>query len=145
MRSAINSPAENSDQASVMKRLIVDVDGTLTFHSDCDYCDKQPQSDVIAKLHEYRALGYEIVLFSSRNMRTHKGSLGKINVHTLPVLRAWLEKHDVPFDEIVMGKPWCGNDGFYIDDRAVRPDEFARMSRDEIETLINPQRRDADN
>ena len=49
----------------------------------------------------------------------------------------WLNKHDVPFDEIHIGKPWCGDDGFYVDDKAIRPDEFARLSYEEIRKLIS--------
>ncbi|MBF4400514.1 capsular biosynthesis protein, partial [Vibrio anguillarum] len=30
----------------------------------------------------------------------------------------------------------CGHDGFYIDDRAVRPTEFASMSLEEIHQLF---------
>lgn len=48
----------------------------------------------------------------------------------------WLRRHDVEFDEVVVGKPWCGNEGFYVDDRALRPDEFAQMSPDEVARLI---------
>ena len=35
-----------------------------------------------------------------------------------------------------MGKPWCGTEGFYIDDKAVRPSEFARLSLQEIADLL---------
>lgn len=73
---------------------------------------------------------------TARNMRTYEGNIGKINIHTLPIIIDWLNKHNVPFDEIIVGKPWCGNEGFYVDDRAVRPDEFSRMSMDELNTLF---------
>ena len=45
-------------------------------------------------------------------------------------------RHDIPFDEIHVGKPWCGTEGFYIDDRAIRPSEFVALSLGEIQTLI---------
>ena len=48
----------------------------------------------------------------------------------------WLKKHDVPYDEIWVGKPWCGDNGFYVDDRAIRPSEFCNLSRQEIEDLL---------
>ena len=48
----------------------------------------------------------------------------------------WLRRHDVPFDEIHVGKPWCGTEGFYVDDRAVRPSEFLSLSRGQIAALI---------
>ena len=69
-------------------------------------------------------------------MRTHDGNIGKINIHTLPLIIEWLDRYNVPYDEVIVGKPWCGHDGFYIDDRAIRPSEFAALSHDEINALI---------
>ncbi|WP_261923514.1 HAD-IIIC family phosphatase [Shewanella sp. NFH-SH190041] len=119
-----------------MKRLIVDLDGTLTQADTTDYSQVSPRLDVIAKLQQYHDQGFEIVIATARNMRTFNGNVGKINIHTLPIITQWLDKHQVPYDEILVGKPWCGHEGFYIDDRAVRPAEFARLSQAEIEQLI---------
>ena len=116
-----------------MKRLIVDLDGTLTLGGDGQsYADKEPNLPLIQRLRAYKADGFEIVIHSSRNMRTYEGNVGRINMHTLPVILDWLRLHDVPHDEVYVGKPWCGFEGFYIDDRAVRPDEFVEM---DYETL----------
>jgi len=120
-----------------MKRIIIDLDHTLC-HAEGDYPNARPNHAVINKLREYRALGFDIVVHTSRNMRTFEGNVGKINVHTLPVILDWLQRHDVEFDEVVLGKPWCGNEGFYVDDRAIRPNEFAHMSPEEIAGLIGP-------
>ena len=65
-------------------------------------------------------------------MRTYDGNIGKINANTAKVLFDWLEKYQVPYDEIHFGKPWCGKNGFYIDDKTVRPDEFLSMEYEEI-------------
>ena len=118
-----------------MKRLIMDLDNTITLTENGDYRNAKPIIPVIEKLREYKAKGFEIVINSSRNMRTYEGNVGKINVNTLLIIMDWLERHNVPYDEIYVGKPWCGHDGFYVDDRAVRPDEFASMSYDEIRKL----------
>ena len=69
-------------------------------------------------------------------MRTYEGNVGKINIHTLPVIIKWLEEHNIPYDEIIVGKPWCGFEGFYVDDKAVRPSEFMSMNLDEINALL---------
>ena len=119
-----------------MKRLIVDLDVTITVESDKPYAEKEPNLALISRLREYKAAGYEIVIFTSRNMRTYEGSVGKINVHTLPVILDWLQRHQVPHDEVITGKPWCGFDGFYIDDRCVRPDEFIEKSPAELAALF---------
>ncbi len=120
-----------------MKRLVIDLDGTLTIHAEgVPYDAKEPNLPAIAKLREYQAAGFEIVIHTARNMRTYQGAVGRINVHTLPVIIAWLDKHAVPYDEIVVGKPWCGTEGFYVDDRSIRPSEFVRLSPSEIADLF---------
>lgn len=118
-------------------RLVIDLDGTLTLDEDgVPYPDKRPNAAVVRKLRDYKALGFEIVVFTARNMRTHKGQIGLINVHTLPIVLEWLRVHSVPFDEVIMGKPWCGTDGFYVDDKSIRPSEFARLTPDEVRALL---------
>src|SRR5688500_17239006 len=108
----------------------MDVDGTLSLPKgeSQGYADVVPRAEVVAKLREYRAQGFSVILYTSRNMRTYEGNLGEINARTLPVLLDWLGKHDIPFDEIHVGKPWPGRGGFYVDDKTIRPDEFVRLS-----------------
>lgn len=123
-----------------MKKLVVDLDGTITLANTSDYREVLPNTEVIETLRSYRALGYEIIIQTARNMRTYEGNVGKINVHTLPIITEWLARHDVPYDEIHVGKPWCGFDGFYIDDRAIRPSEFTRLTPEEIQQLIEREK-----
>ena len=123
-----------------MKRLVFDLDNTLTMEGSEDYRSAMPRLDVIEKLREYRQQGFEIIIATSRNMRTYNASLGKINANTLPVIIDWLAQHDVPYDEIHVGKPWCGHDGFYIDDKAIRPSEFRNLSYAEIISLLERER-----
>lgn len=89
----------------------------------------------MARLREYRAKGFQISIYTARNMATHKGSLGKITALTVPVILEWLAAHDIPYDELHVGKPWAEGGGFYVDDRAIRPDEFVRLSHEEIVEL----------
>ncbi|MGR5287434.1 HAD-IIIC family phosphatase [Vibrio maritimus] len=123
-----------------MKRLVVDLDGTLTQANTSDYRNVLPREDVIQKLRDYKSQGFDITISTARNMRTYEGNVGKINIHTLPIITEWLDKHNVPYDEILVGKPWCGHDGFYIDDRAVRPSEFADLSREQINELLEKEK-----
>ena len=120
-----------------MKRLVFDLDGVLTIDDpDRPYADREPNLPVIEKLRAYKAQGFEIAICTARNMRTFGGQIGKINANTLPVAIDWLRRHDVPFDEIHVGKPWCGDEGFYVDDRAIRPSEFLGLSLEQIQALI---------
>ncbi|AVX00194.1 HAD hydrolase family protein [Vibrio vulnificus] len=124
-----------------MKKLIVDLDGTITIADTSDYHSVTPNYELINKLKDYKENGFSIVISTARNMRTFEGNVGKINIYTLPVIIEWLEKHGVPYDEILVGKPWCGTEGFYIDDRAVRPSEFTKMSFDQVKDLINKEKK----
>lgn len=118
--------------------LIVDIDGTICDIKapDQPYADLVPRHEILEKLTEYQQKGYKILLFTSRNMNTYKNNLGEINKHTAPVLLEWLNRWKIPYDEILFGKPWPRKLGFYIDDRAVRPDEFLRLSEEEIHKLL---------
>jgi capsule biosynthesis phosphatase len=121
-----------------MNRIVIDLDGTIARDDPGRaYPDREPDYAVIERLAEYRELGFQICVMTSRNMRTYEGNVGAINVHTLPGIIAWLDKAGVPYDEIVVGKPWCGNDGFYVDDRALRPDEFARLSPADVAAMLD--------
>lgn len=120
------------------KRLVIDLDGTLTLGDTSDYTRVSPNPAVVAQVRLYKAQGFEIVIHSARNMRTHASNVGKITALTVPVIIDWLNRHEIPFDEIFVGKPWCGTEGFYVDDRAIRPDEFVKLTPEEIAALIDP-------
>lgn len=123
-----------------MKKLVVDLDGTITLANTSDYENNLPNVELITQLKKYKSEGFIIVISTARNMRTYEGNVGKINIHTLPTITKWLDKHDVPYDEVLVGKPWCGHEGFYIDDRAVRPSEFNSMSFEEITALFDNEK-----
>ena len=127
-----------------MFSFVFDVDGTLCpiKGEDESYADLVPYADMVEKLREYKAQGARIVLYTSRNMRTYKGDLSLILEHTNPELEAWLAKWDIPYDEIVYGKFWPGHRGLYVDDRAVRPDEFLKYSVEELEDMCEKSRCD---
>lgn len=119
-----------------MKKIVIDLDGTITFDSPSAYSDKPINKDVLQTLRDYKSKGFAICIYTARNMRTYQGNVGQINVHTLPGIIDWLDKHQVPYDEIIVGKPWCGFEGFYVDDKAIRPSEFVSKSFDEIQELL---------
>lgn len=123
-----------------VKRLIVDLDNTISYTIKGDYVNSKPIEQTINMLRKYHDEGWEIVINSSRNMRTYEANVGKINIYTLPNIISWLNKYNVPYDEIIVGKPWCGYDGFYIDDKAIRPSEFHSMNEKEINLLLEKEK-----
>lgn len=119
-----------------------DIDGTLCpiKKKEEEYIDLVPYAEMVDKLREYKEGGAKIVLFTSRNMNSYNGNIGLINANTAKVLLKWLDKWEIPYDEIIYGKPWPGHKGFYVDDRTVRPDEFLKYSVDELDEICKNSR-----
>ena len=121
------------------KKIVIDLDDTISKTTNGRYDESLPIMPVVEKLREYKAKGYDIIIHSSRNMRSYEGNVGKINANTLPIIIDFLNKYDIPYDEIHVGKPWCGFGGFYVDDKAIRPSEFISKSEDEIMDIVNEE------
>lgn len=123
-----------------IKKLIVDLDDTISVTEKGDYVNSKPIGKTVELLKRYQKEGFQIIIHSSRQMRTYEGNVGKINIYTLPNIIDWLRKNDVPFDEVIVGKPWCGFEGFYIDDKSIRPSEFHSKSYDEIKSMLEKEK-----
>ena len=121
--------------------IVMDVDGTLCpiRKPGESYADLQPYPEILGQMHEYRAKGFYIILFSSRNMNTFDGNVGRIAAVTGKQMMEWLDRHGIPYDELHLGKPWPGRGGFYVDDKAIRPDEFLKLSYDEVLRLVGDE------
>lgn len=116
-----------------MKAIVMDIDNTFCEKRGIlEYSELEPKKEVVQQMKKYQEKGYKIVLQTARQMNTYQGNIGLINKHTVPTLIDWLEKWEIPYDELHVGKPWCGKEGFYVDDRAIRPREFVMLSETEI-------------
>lgn len=115
------------------RAIVMDVDLTLC-EKDLNkpYSELKPKMSIVKKLKEYRKKGFYIILHTGRNMKTYNCNLGQINANTAPTLLVWLNKYDIPYDEIYYGKPWCGKRGFNVCDSTIRPDEFLTLTHSEI-------------
>lgn len=121
--------------------IVFDIDKTLcnerTMGEGYEYLI--PKDEVIAKLREYKNNGFWIILFTARQMKTYQGNVGEITANAGKLLFDWLEKYEIPYDELHFGKPWCGHNGFYVDDRAIRPSEFIENTYKEIIQLLTDE------
>ena len=124
--------------------LIFDIDGTLCpiKQKEEKYEDIVPYKDMVEKIRYYKDNGAKIVLFTSRNMNSYNGNIGKINKNTARILLDWLDKWNIPYDEIIYGKPWPGHKGFYIDDRTIRPNEFLTKNLEELDEICKNSRKE---
>jgi capsule biosynthesis phosphatase len=123
-----------------MKRLVIDLDDTICRNPHNDYSKAEPIYKVIEKLKDYKRLGFQIIINTSRNIRTYEGNVGKITAFTLPIIIDWLNLHEVPYDEIYLAKPWCGSEGFYVEDKAIRPSEFLALDYQSIMKLLDAEK-----
>jgi len=119
-------------------KVIFDIDGTICpiKENGQSYLELVPYQNVINKLKYLKNSGYIIVLYTSRNMRTFEENIGLINKFTAPDVLQWLENYNIPYDEIIFGKPWPQSDGFYVDDRTIRPLELINNTLAEIKLKI---------
>ena len=122
---------------------IIDVDGTLCPIKQHEerYEELVPYMAMVDQIRRYHDAGAKIVLFTSRNMNSYGGNLGLINKHTAKTMLDWLEQWQIPYDEILFGKPWPGHNGFYVDDRTIRPGEFLRHTPEELNAICESDRK----
>lgn len=106
--------------------MVIDIDNTICYNKlkHQSYSEVRPIEYIISTINDNYHNHY-IILFTSRGMRTYDGDIDLINKHVRPELEEWLTKHDVKYDELIMGKPW-GKNVIYVDDKAMTPVEFAR-------------------
>ena len=105
--------------------LIIDLDNTLTHeNAENDYSQKIVNKSVAKSIKNAISLGYESKIFSARNMRSLNGDLNKIESITRPIAEAWLKENNIDYDELILGKPWCGYNGWYLDDKNISIEEF---------------------
>ena len=115
----LGTPAQLQGYDSRKKmRFCFDLDSTLVSEPKIpgDYTSVEPIRKNIDYLKFLSRKGHEIIISTSRRMKTHHGNvnaavadIGKLTFDTLA-------KYDIPYDEIHFGKPYAD---FYIDDKAV--------------------------
>lgn len=118
--------------------LVVDLDDTIT----CDepgvaYSDKKPNWPVIEKMREFSAAGWQIIIFTSRRMDTFGSNEALILADVGSDTLEWLSRHQVPYNGLRFGKPYAKN-GFYVDDKALRPEEFLDLDPTQMSYTKKP-------
>lgn len=113
-------------------RICVDLDGTI-----CElrkpgetYADVQPKPGARAFLNMLHESGHTIIIHTARNMQTQGHNVGKVMKNVGLITLEWLQKYDIPYDEIFFGKP---NADLTIDDRCIRFQSWEALS---ISTII---------
>ena len=103
-------------------RIIVDIDGVLCKQvveiSNVEGMQAaKPIWENIRYVRKLKQLGHEIIIFTSRIGMEHDGK----NPSEEEVTIEWLGDYGVPYDKLIMSKPWAD---FYIEDRAIELGEL---------------------
>jgi len=100
------------------------VDGTVCFTPGFDYAESVPDEPVVTKLRAAKLGGWRTVLYTARSQGRSGGGIETVAGQAFEGCRPFCERFDVPFDEIVVGKPPAR---WYVDDKALGSDEFVNM------------------
>jgi len=122
---------------------IIDIDDTilttpLNEDGKYDYDNSTPITSVIERIRSLKAAGHTIILFTARGMRTFKGNVKKIKEAHEERLIKFMKDHDVPYDNIIFGKPW-GPNPIYVDNRNLSLHAFATAAPEFFENIINAE------
>ncbi len=111
-------------------RICIDFDGVICQlkQSDSDsYEHLKPMPGAVEKLTQLKQSGHYLIIYTARRMKTHQGNLGAVIADIGRITIDWLDKNQVPYDEIYFGKPWAD---IYIDDNAYRFQAWAEINDD---------------
>lgn len=113
-------------------RIVVDLDGTICTLKEKNetYNDVVPLKESIESLQKLKQDGHEIIIHTARNMKTWDGNIGKVVANIGKDTLEWLDKYNIPYDEVVFGKPYGD---IYIDDKAL-----SFTSWDDVIKTIDP-------
>jgi capsule biosynthesis phosphatase len=85
------------------------------------YASATPIPATINKLREARDKGWYITILTARHMRTSGNDVEHAFNKLSKITEDWLDRNDVPFDQLVFGKPYGV---WYIDDKAMTLETF---------------------
>ena len=112
-----------------MKTICVDLDGVIAElrTEGQSYSDVLPVDGAVAKLKNLKLSGNKIIIYTARHMKTTEANVGLVMAKMGKITLDWLQKYNVPYDEIYFGKPWAD---IYIDDNAYRFEGWALIAGD---------------
>lgn len=130
-------------------RICIDLDGVI-----CElkkegekYEDLKPIEGAVETIRKLKDEGHYIIIYTARHMKTCNGNIYEVIAKIGKITLKWLEKHQIPYDEIVFGKPWAD---IYIDDNAFRfngwenfsienlPKNREKIKKEKIFTFVIP-------
>ena len=107
-------------------RICFDLDGVIceTKKAGESYADVKVLPGARETLQRLRDAGHTIIIHTARHMKTCQGNVGLVIARQGKVTLDWLARHDIPYDEIVFGKPYAH---VYVDDNGYRFSDWALL------------------
>jgi len=116
---------------SYEKRIIVDFDDTIATTTTRDWEKAAPHWDIINKINNLYDKGWEVWIVTARGQLSCKGDFSKADKKYRKIIEEWLLKHSVKYHELRFEKYLAS---YYIDDKALLPDDFVDLEIREIKT-----------
>lgn len=112
-----------------MSRICIDLDGVICQlrKENEKYQELKPVNGAIDKITQLKETGHYIIIYTARRMKTHNANTAKVIADIGKVTLDWLDKYNIPYDEIMFGKPWAD---IYIDDNAFRFSSWSEINND---------------
>jgi capsule biosynthesis phosphatase len=110
-------------------RICIDLDGVICRLKNPGekYEDLLPVDGAPESLQALKEAGHYIIINTARHMKTCQGNLGAVTAKISLITLNWLQKYNVPYDEIYFGKPHAD---IYIDDNAFRFNAWEAIAKD---------------
>ena len=109
------------NRSGTVKRLVVDIDGTICTNTLGDYRNAAPFPERIAAVNELYDNGFRITYFTARGMGRYKNSVILSYIHFYLQTRQQLNQWGARFHSLRLGKP-AGD--IYVDDKAITDADF---------------------
>lgn len=112
-----------------MARICIDLDGVIAKlkQPGQTYADIDPVEGAVERLQQLKQAGHYLILLTARHMKTCGGNPGLVTARVGKITLDWLDRHQVPYDEIHFSKPWAD---VYIDDNALRFERWSAIAPD---------------
>lgn len=117
-------------------KICIDLDGTIAKNKigEQTYEEVEPIEDAVEVLNELKRQGFYIIIHTARNMGTCNNNLGMVIARQAKIVTSWLEKYNIPYDELLFGKP---NVDYFIDDKGIGFDNWKKTKEFLLERKNN--------
>ena len=110
-------------------KICFDLDGTICENKlgNQSYADLKPLNGAVEVLKDLKEDGHYIIILTARNMKTYENNIGKVIANQSKVVIDWLNKWEVPYDELHFGKPVAD---IYVDDKGYKLENWKKFNDD---------------